>query len=118
MKKLLFSILFIVSIANANPNVIGEYENKDGSIIKIEKSASEYKIMGFNADTTRWKGIGFYSSSEQCIKSVFTYISDTKFKDLIGYHKIEVKNNGKILLVYGGWDDNNKNAPADTFWKK
>ena len=118
MKKLLFSVLFIISIASANPDIIGEYKNKDGSIIKIEKFGLEYKIMGFNADTTRWKGIGFYSDSEKCIKSVFSYISNTSFKDRIGYHKIEVKDNGKGLVVYGGWDDNNKNGSANIFWKK
>jgi hypothetical protein len=49
---------------------------------------------------------------------LLSYISNTSFKDRIGYHKIEVKDNGKGLVVYGGWDDNNKNGSANIFWKK
>ena len=101
MKKILTTFLFISSLIYAN--IIGEYKN-GGSTIKIEKNGTAYTLTARDSDGTYWEGIGFYSQDGRYLKSVFHYISNKKtYGGHVGFHKFEIKDNGKTLIRYGGW---------------
>jgi uncharacterized protein YxeA len=102
MKKILTTFLFISSLIYAN--VIGEYKDSHGSTIKIEKNGTAYTLTARDSDGSYWEGIGFYSQDGKYLKSVFQYISNKKtYGDSVGFHKFEIKDNGKTLIKYGGW---------------
>jgi len=99
MKKIFNILLFTYGIIHAD--IIGEYINKDGSTIKIEKSGMIYILTARDSDGTYWEGVGYYSQDGKHIKSVFHYISNKSiYGDNVGFHKFEIKNNGKVLIIW------------------
>jgi hypothetical protein len=111
MKKIILVIatsLALIASLNVPANEIsGVYKDKHGSTLKVGKVAgsAQYKITGMDAGGYRWESIGFYSSNCKCIKSVFKYTSHKdKYGDNNGFHKFEVKDNGKVLIKHGGWE--------------
>jgi hypothetical protein len=111
MKKIILVIatsLALIASLNVQANeIIGVYKDKHGSTLKVEKVArsTQYKITAMDAGGYHWESIGFYSNNCKCIKSVFKYTShkDT-YGDNNGFHKFEMKDNGKILIKHGGWE--------------
>jgi hypothetical protein len=104
MKKIFLIFLFINSIIYAD--IVGEYIDKYGSTIKIERNGTMYILTARDFDGTYWEGIGYFSKNKNYLKSVFHYISNKNtYGDNVGFHEFKVQNNGKTLIKYGGWNN-------------